>query len=34
MRDWMWRWGWDFLGGLLVGLILLWALANAPVPGR
>ena len=31
---WLWRWGLDAIGGVLVGLILLWALAHAPVPGR
>lgn len=31
---WLWRWGLDAIGGILAGLILLWALANAPVLGR
>ena len=28
---WLWCWGLDAIGGALVGLILLWALANVPV---
>jgi len=31
---WLWDWGLDVLGGLLAGLIILWALVQAPVPGR
>ncbi len=34
MKGWIWQWGLDALGGILLGLILLWALANAPVLGR
>jgi len=30
-KDWLWGWGLDAIGGALVGLILLWALANVPV---
>lgn len=26
---WMWMIGWDIVGGILAGLIILWALANA-----
>jgi hypothetical protein len=29
--SWLWRWGLDAIGGALVGVTLLWALANVPV---